>query len=159
MLNCILRRTSVFFCKSLTCLNVFFSLAIRTSSMTWMLVFLKKDECMERCAHPSPFISLDRSSSAALSSARTPPNDNTWWQQLKVKDLLVMPSLLRHSGLIYSKVVNKYTKNVHDVNFVTFSYISLNCSSSAILSLAQTLPNDNTWWQLLKMKDRLIIHP
>ena len=61
--------------------------------MTWMLVFLKKDECMERCAHPSPFISLDRSSSAVLSSARTPPNDNTWWQLLKMKDLFLVRPL------------------------------------------------------------------
>ena len=30
--------------------------------------------------HPSPFISLDRFSSASMSSDPTPPNDNTWRQ-------------------------------------------------------------------------------
>ena len=122
-----------------------------------MLVFLKKDECMERCAHPSPFISLDRSSSAVLSSARTPPNDNTWWQLLKMKDLfLVRPSpaqrCISHC-LVQSKFYLDQKTWLFDLGFVSTNFVS--CVEVG----ANAPPNDNTWWQLLKMKYLFLVRP
>ena len=110
-----------------------------------MLVFLKKDECMERCAHPSPFISLDRSSSAVLSSARTPPNDNTWWQLLKMKDLFLVRPPPAHRCIFSLSSSVKILLRPKD--FIVWSGVCQLCCHWGECPL-----NDNTWWQLLKMK-------